>query len=238
MYDGNFYLSKIGLIANIIPMEYLRFFISSKENRLGLQDKILGIIIFLLSLYLLVLALLSLKWSIVHDSPIMLYASFLMNNHDVIPYKDFFDMNMPGIHFFNSVFIRIFGLSDLGFRIGDLFYLSLILTATWIWMRKFGKTIAWYSSIIFGIVYLMNGPTMSMQREIILILPITIALCFSSMSLKIKSLLQYIIIGLMFGLAAIIKPHSAIGFPLVLFYMLAESNEINTNKEKRISIFQ
>ena len=115
--------------------KYLKIFISPRNSHLELSDKILGILIAIFTIFLLLFALWSLKWRIVHDSPIMLYASFLMNKYGFIPYRDFYDMNMPGVHIFNSIFIRIFGLSDLGFRIGDLIYLSAILAATWFWMQ-------------------------------------------------------------------------------------------------------
>ena len=217
--------------------EYLKLLGRTPENQIDSSKIITKIALALVSVILLILGILSLRWHMVHDSPIMLYASFLMNSFDYIPYRDFFDMNMPGIHLFDSVFIRLFGLSNLGYRIGDLLYLAAIMAATRIWMGSFGKNTAWFGAVVFGIAYLMKGPTMSFQREFIILLPISMALCISTISIKINDILKYTLLGFFFGIAATIKPHAIIGLPLVTIFLLLENHHKTASKSRRLTFF-
>jgi len=215
----------------------LRDFLSFKT--LDLPARITRITIVLLSIYLFILAIFSLKWSILLDSPIMLYISFAMKNFDLIPYRDIFDFNMPGIYFFNWIYISIFGTGDLGFRIGDLLYLGAIMITTQLLMKKFGYTMAWMASIIFGVAYLMNGPTVSMQREFVILLPIAVALYISTASIKLNDSIRYALVGLMFGMVAAIRPHGALGFPVILIYMIKDSQDSNRSGSfKKLSIIR
>src|SRR5687768_13818935 len=65
------------------------------------------------------LAVVSLRWRYVHDSPLMMYAGFLIDR-GAVPYRDFFDMNMPGTYFVMWTMGRVFGWTDLAFRLFDL----------------------------------------------------------------------------------------------------------------------
>ncbi len=204
---------------------YLKFLNDDIKASPKTTDKIIGGLFVILATYFLTMILYSFRWGMILDAPIMLYISYAINSFNMAPYSEIFDFNMPGVHFFYSIFIYIFGTGDIGFRVGDILYLMAIMITSWFWMRNFSKRIAWFSSILFGIVYLAFGPTVSLQREFILILPIAVALLVGS-SNKFGYILKYFIIGLMFGLAAIIKPHAILGFPLMIIYLLYD-NEIN-----------
>ena len=65
---------------------------------------------------------LSLRWRVIHDSPLMLYTAFLTEKYGAVPHKDFFDMNMPGTYFINLLPVKAAGQSDLAFRVFDLCY--------------------------------------------------------------------------------------------------------------------
>jgi hypothetical protein len=140
---------------------------------------------------------------------------------------------MPGTSFFYLIVGRLFGFSDLGARCADLLYLTSILVITWLWLKELGWKIAWCGAILFGLVYLGYGPYMSLQRDYLQILPIIVAVFVSSSFHKLNSTVRASMIGVLLG-AAMIKPHSAIGFPLVLFSCYGISR--NRNKVHLIRV--
>jgi hypothetical protein len=132
---------------------------------------ILIAILSVLVAFLLGRALLSLRWRMIHDSPLMLYAAFLMDRHDAVPYKDFFDMNMPGTYFLNLLLAKTLGYSDLAFRLYDLLYLTLLSLVTFHWVKRINRLAAYFSAVVFPLTYLTHGAIMSMQREYLALLP-------------------------------------------------------------------
>jgi hypothetical protein len=79
----------------------------------------------------------SLGWRYVHDSPLMIYSGFLVER-GAVPYRDFFDMNMPGTYALMWFMGKVFGWSDLGFRVFDLLYLAVLSFLTFRWIRPSG----------------------------------------------------------------------------------------------------
>lgn len=170
---------------------------------------------------LVVAAVASLRWRIQHDSPILLYTTFLMDKFGCIPYRDIFDMNLPGTYLAYYWMGQLSGYTDIGMRIMDLSILIAMLSLTWLWMREFGRTVAWCGSILWGLVYLAFGPSMSLQREYLLLLPIIAAVCLHTRMDRRHVLAKNLAIGFLFGIAAIMKPHAAIGLPVLVLFDLA-----------------
>lgn len=177
------------------------------------------------SALLVCIAALSLAWPMMHDSPIMLYVAYLMARFHYVPYRDVFDMNMPGAYLLYLFVGGVFGYGDLGFRLADLLYLVAILTVTWSFLRQLGTRVAWCATVVFGLAYLQAGPTMSLQREYLILLPLAVAVLAATSLRRARDWLRFAIVGLAFGMAATIKPHAAIGYPLVLAFQLYELRE-------------
>ncbi len=154
---------------------------------------------------LLSAAVLSLNWRYEHDSPLMIYAGWLVKN-GAIPYRDFFDMNMPGTYFIMTLMGLIFGWTDLSFRIFDLIILAGISGFTFLWMRRFGKWSALIAAITFPLWYLHEGPMMSMQREYIALLPLGAMLTAASLNKYKYVISTSFVIGFLAGIIALIKP--------------------------------
>jgi hypothetical protein len=165
----------------------------------------------------------SLRWRIEHDSPLLLYLSFLMDRFGYIPYRDFFDMNMLGALWMNWLIGRLAGYQDLGYRIVDLAILAIILTGTFIWMRSFNRLAAWASAILFGFLYTRWGPLVALQREYLLLLPISAGLAIYSTT-GWKGWVRSLALGLAFGIASTIKPQAAIGLLPFLVCEMRESS--------------
>ncbi len=180
-----------------------------------------------LAAILVIAAIFSLRWRIVHDLPIMLYFGLLTEHFGFVPYRDFFDFNLPAMHLFSATIGRIIGYSNLGLRIVDLCWLSAIIATTAGYLRRIDRRAALIGPILFGLAYLWSGPYMSLQREYLIILPLALALwALFSASPKIIGYRPFFV-GLFFGLAAAIKLHAAIGFPLAIWYLIVENRDGN-----------
>ena len=184
----------------------------------SLFKKLISSFLIILSIVLFVTILFSLKWRYMHDSPIMFYLSSLVSSYGWVPYRDFFDMNMPGTYFAYTLLGSLFGFSDIGVRVADLCLLAILFFSTWIWIKEFGKKAAWAGCILWGLVYLRFGPAMSLQREYLVLVLIVLAIVVSMRVRSIGYWTKHLMVGLLFGLAFTIKPQSAIGLPLLLIY--------------------
>jgi hypothetical protein len=180
-------------------------------------QRITIIVLALLAALLIAQAAFSLQWPIAHDAAPLLYEAFLMQN-GAIPYKDFFDFQMPG-SFLAYYLLGIF--SDFGpfrLRILDLVILAVLLAVTYFALRRFGNLPAFAAIFLFGLKYLQGGPSLSLQREYLILIFIALSLLIGlSDSLDFRKRLM---LGFLYGLAATLKPHAAIGLvPFLLFDM-------------------
>ena len=178
------------------------------------------IAIALLFVFLAAQAALSLQWPIAHDEAPLFYEAFLMRAEGLVPYRDLFDFQMPGSFIAYFILGLLSGFDDLRIRILDLVILAVLSIITYFTMRRFGKTSALAAPILFGLEYLQGGPSMSLQREYLLLVFLALAVWVSMRG--ITTLKQRITLGLLFGLAAVIKPHAAIGLIPILLFDIAD----------------
>jgi hypothetical protein len=178
------------------------------------------VILSLLAVFLVAQAAFSLQWPIAHDEAPLFYEAFLMRAEGLVPYRDLFDFQMPGSFIAYSILGFLSGFDSFRIRILDLTILTVLLVITFFIMRRFGKTPAFVAAILFGLKYLQGGPSMALQREYLLLIFIALAVWISmrdELTLKHR-----IMLGLFFGLAAVIKPHAAIGLIPILLFDIAD----------------
>lgn len=174
-----------------------------------------GINIFL-SLLLIIQAWFSLQWKIVHDSPILFYMGWLSSKFDYIPFRDFFDMNMPGAHWICGILGFVFGFNDPGYRRADIFVLFITLLLIFIWLKSFGIIPAWSAAVVFGLTYLQSGSGMSLQREFLL-LPFLLAAFIIFPVADLAKSIRVFVSGFFIGLVILIKPQ--FGLIVVLLFL-------------------
>jgi hypothetical protein len=172
-----------------------------------------------LSLLLALEWLVSLQWRMVHDSPLNHYVAFLWQHHGLFPYRDVFEVQMPGTFLFHRAVGTLFGYGDLAFRWTDLAWLSAILWITWRVLRRFGREVAWVGVVLFGLSYFQHGPQMSLQKDYLGVLPIMGAVLLAASGTQRLGLRGFAV-GALFGLAACFKPHLSLGLPVVLLFLL------------------
>ncbi len=187
------------------------------------MKKFLALFLGFVTLLLLIQAAASLRWRIEHDSPLLLYMAALIGRFGMVPYRDFFDINMPGAYWINLLVGQLAGWTDLGYRIVDLAILATIMACTYQWMRSFNRLAGWASAAVFGYLYLMWGPATALQREYLLLLPVALGLAASS-TRGLPPWLRRATLGFGFGCAALIKPQAALGLLPFLFYEVGHGN--------------
>ena len=166
------------------------------------------ILLALLAAYLITQAVYSTRWQIAHDEAPLLYEAFLMQSGQM-PYRDLFDFQMPGSFLAYFVLGSLSGFDAFRLRILDLLILAAILTVTFFALRRFGKAPALAAALLFGLKYLQGGLSMSLQREYLLLIFLAPAVYISLLDEMTPRL--RLTLGILFGLAALIKPHAAIG---------------------------
>ncbi len=174
------------------------------------------VILALLAALLLVEAAFSVRWPITHDEAPLFYEAFLMHDEGRVPYRDIFDFQMPGSFAAYYVLGILSGFGDVRIRLLDLLILSVLIAVTFFAMRSFGKSAALAGALLFGLKYLQGGPSMSLQREYLLLIFLALTVWIAMRDeLTVRHRLA---LGLLFGLAASLKPHAAIGLvPILLF---------------------
>ena len=167
------------------------------------------VVLTLAGVWLALQALLSLGWRPVQDTPILLYQGYLMDRLGYVPYRDFFDLNTPGVHWFYWMIGNLSAYSLIGYRLIDLGILALILLMTMVWMRGFSKIVAGCSVILFGLYFFSSGPSFSLQRDYLVLLPVSAALVIFSLP-RIITWLRLVCTGLLFGISTTIRPAAAL----------------------------
>ncbi|MBI2331145.1 MAG: hypothetical protein HYU84_03060 [Chloroflexi bacterium] len=178
-------------------------------------QRITTFVLILLAALLIAQAAFSLQWPIAHDEAPLFYEAFLMQNGQM-PYRDFFDFQMPGSYLVYSLLGILSNFGALRIRILDLIILAAILTITYLAMRRFGKIPALAAPMLFALKYLQGGPALSLQREYLILIFISLSIWIGATdSLDFR---KRFILGLLYGLAATLKPHAALGLvPFLLF---------------------
>ena len=165
---------------------------------------------------------LMLQWPMMREAHFLHYIAYLINEHNFAPYRDVLETSWFGTFLFHMAIGNIFGYTSHAFRTADIFFLAALLFLTWKILRRLDIWLAWIGTLSFGLTYLHYGPANTLQRDYVLLLPIAAALLVA-LQTNWRSELRALIIGLCFGAAASIKPHSIIGLPVILVLLYSQS---------------
>src|SRR3972149_9482853 len=134
------------------------------------------VLLILLAAFLIVQAASSLQWPIAHDEAPLFYEAFLMRSEGRIPHRAIFDFQMPGSYIAYYLLGSLSGSTAFRIRILDILLLAALIFITYRFMRRFGKTPALAAGILFGLKYLQGGPSISLQREYLLLIFLALSL--------------------------------------------------------------
>jgi hypothetical protein len=132
------------------------------------------------------------------------------------PYRDFFDMNFPGVYLAHVLALWLFGPLDAGYRAFDLALSALIAAALWRIVAPHGRAAGALAAALFWLYHVAGGPWRTAQRDLILCLPLAVAAVAALHSIRNGGRLALGTAGLGLGAAAWIKPHALLLAPLML----------------------
>jgi hypothetical protein len=132
------------------------------------RDRLIYVCVAAATALVAVLAWRSLEWPLIRDAPIMHYVAWLITQGEV-PYRDVFDMNLPGVYLLHVGFLRVFGASPLGWRIVDLAWMLATASALFVYCRGFAdRWSAAAAAALFALYHLADGPPQAGQRDYLL----------------------------------------------------------------------
>jgi dolichyl-phosphate-mannose-protein mannosyltransferase len=115
------------------------------------------------------------SWPLIHDAPIMHYVAWLVAQ-GAVPYRDVFDMNVPGVYLLHLGVIRVLGEGDGAWRFFDLAWLGLTSAALFGFSRRMGDAWSGFgAALLFVLYHLSGGAWRAGQRDFLLVLFLVLA---------------------------------------------------------------
>jgi hypothetical protein len=173
----------------------------------------------LITILAVLLAAASLSSPMTLDTPLLHYWAWLVNEQQLAPYRDAFETSMPMTLLVHMGIGSILGYDDVHIRIADILILAVFCGLSFRWLRRIDTTAAWAASALFALVYLAHGTGMSLQRDYLAIIPIVAALGALPATDAPVRRSTWLLVGVLFALAALIKPHALLALiPLLWTY--------------------
>jgi len=190
-----------------------------------IQDIYLYIII-IFSIPTIILLYRSIHWHPILDSPIFQYIAYKIIN-GIIPYREIFDMNLPGTYWIHIITIKIFGLNAIGFRIIDLIFLLFILLSGSLILKKYGSIAVLTFIALFTGIHLAGGEANMGERDYFMMGFVGFSMYFIIKYIKKGKNINLFIAGIFIGYAGFIKPTSYILYFLIVLILLIKKKGIS-----------
>ena len=144
---------------------------------------------------------------------------FLIEHFDLVPHRDFFDMNLIGSYLSYATIGRLFGYSAQAIRCADFMVMAIIVSLTIFVMRPIGFRAAWLAGVMFLLKYLTLGPVYSLQREVLMLVPLLLGVLPAVLCQGTHIQGRIFLSGMAIGLAALVKPPVVLALvPLGIFF--------------------
>jgi hypothetical protein len=112
----------------------------------------------------------SLGWPLVHDAPLMHYAAWLVAG-GAVPYRDVFDMNLPGPYLLHAAVLATAGSGHLAWRLFDLAWLALTAGLVSVYGARLADGWAGLAGgLLFALYHVAGGAWRVGQRDFLLCL--------------------------------------------------------------------
>ena len=147
----------------------------------------------------------------IHDAPIMHYVAWLVSL-GAVPYRDVFDMNVPGVYLLHLGVIRVLGEGDGAWRFFDLVWLGLTSAALFGFSRRMGDAWSGFgAALLFVLYHLSGGAWRAGQRDFLLVLFLVLAAWGAARAWESGGARAPLLWGgLAAGTGLMIKPQSAL----------------------------
>jgi len=155
-------------------------------------------------------ALRSLKWPLALDTPPFHYIGWRILSGDM-PYRDIFDINMPGTYLIHTFVVGALGSSDLAWRFFDLSWLLLTALAAALLASSSGRWAAVITGLLVSILHISGGPDTVGERDFIICLFLILAAHLVVRSVEQKNSFRHLLLaGVFLGTASIVKPFAGV----------------------------
>jgi len=178
---------------------------ASRDNR---ADRALVLLAVAIALYLFWR---SLSWPLIHDAALMHYIAWLIA-HGAVPYRDTFDMNLPGAYLIHLVVLVIGGPGDQAWRVFERGWLAATALCAYRYCRPLaGRRGATLAALLFAIHHLGDGASVAGQRDFFLCLFLLAgAYAVARSTERGGATSPLLLAGLVAGFAVIVKPLAAL----------------------------
>jgi dolichyl-phosphate-mannose-protein mannosyltransferase len=149
----------------------------------------------------------SLRWPLIHDAALMHYIAWLIAQ-GAVPYRDTFDMNMPGAYLIHLTVLAIGGPGDVTWRVFERGWLAATSVLAYFYCRPLcDRWSAAVAGLLFAIHHLGGGPSLAGQRDFLLCLFLLAgAYGVARSSERGGRLPPLLVAGLILGFATMVKP--------------------------------
>lgn len=106
-------------------------------------------------------------WPLAHDAPLMHYIAWRIGE-GAVPYRDLFDMNVPGGYLIHWAVMALLGEGDVAWRSFDLAWLAAGAAAAAALAARWGAVSAAGAALLFALFHLAAGPWQTGQRDFLL----------------------------------------------------------------------
>lgn len=204
-----------------------------KHRDSSIWEKFLApIVLSMIAITAIIALVKSLNWPFVHDAPLMHYIVFLMG-HGFSPYRDIFDMNMPGTYMTHWLVFHGLGGSALAWRFFDLLLTAATFAAAVYIARPYNRLAGWIIGGILVVEHLSVGAIDLGQRDYIMAVLLLAAYAFLFSSVRNLRARRMFYSSILFAWAAGIKPTAV---PLAIL-MLVLGIYVVSRRGERIGMY-
>jgi Dolichyl-phosphate-mannose-protein mannosyltransferase len=150
------------------------------------------------------------SWPLIHDAPLMHYIAWLIDQGGV-PYRDVFDMNLPGAYLLHLAVLRIAGPGDIAWRLFDLAWLAATCNLLVAYCHRISH--GWApaaAALLFALYHLSGGDWHAGQRDFLLCFFLLLGAWGVARGTEQAASGALVWGGLALGAAMTIKPHAAL----------------------------
>jgi hypothetical protein len=140
----------------------------------------------------------------------MHYVAWL-TTQGLVPYRDVFDMNLPGVYLVHLAVIKTLGEGSLAWRLFDLGWLAATAAVLWGFCRRMGDDLSGLGAALLFVLYHLSGGAWRVgQRDFLLALFLLLAAWAVAIGWEGRGALVPLVWGgLAAGAGIMIKPHVA-----------------------------
>jgi hypothetical protein len=168
-----------------------------------------------LALCLAIFVVCSISWPFVYDAALIRYANFLMH-HNLAPYRDIQDYNLPGAYFCDWLVTHTLGVSALAWRIYDFLLAAICGVAMYRIARPYSRFAGFYGAALFVLFHARDGAGQAGQRDLVITSLVLVGVALLLHKPRQQNLRSEFLFGLCIGMATTIKPTAVVVLPIAL----------------------